>query len=139
MPRGNIKRRNKGLAVWLMPSGAAVICLVTSSGLLWLLWRYVPIRAALLADLGPPLSPLTRVVIAASSWTVRLLPLLILLGVPLLALVFLAAVLLAYQKRAMRLFARIVAALAFAVALAEILASFIVVYSLHSALQQAGP
>jgi type II secretory pathway component PulF len=139
MPRSDIEPRSAGVAVWLMGFSAAAVCVVASAGLLWLLWRYVPTQAALLAGLEAPLPLPARVVIAASAWTVRLLPLLILLGVPLVALAFLGGALLAYRQRAMRRFASLAAALAFAVALAEILASFIVVYSLHAALQQAGP
>ena len=138
MSRVDVGPRNEGSAVWLMASGAAALFLAASAGLLWLLWRYVPIRAAQLADLGASLSLPTRIVIAASIWTVRLLPLLILLGGPLVTLALVVAVLLAYQKGAMRRIVRTASALAFALALAEILASFIVVYSLHHALRQAG-
>ena len=57
--------------------GAAV-----SIFLAFLLWKYVPLKAAAFADSGAQLSLPTRVVITASMWFVRLLPLLVLAAIP---------------------------------------------------------
>jgi len=71
---------------WILLAGA----LVTAAGALvvtfGLLWQYVPGQAALLADAGRPLSLLARSVILLANWTVRLAPLLILTGGPVVVL-----------------------------------------------------
>ncbi len=57
-------------------------CLIAVGGaalLAWLLWRWVPLHAALFAGLSVDLPRNTQLVMAASNWFVRLVPLLIIL------------------------------------------------------------
>jgi hypothetical protein len=63
---------------WLALALTALLVLVTWSEVVWLLWRYVPAHAAMLAGLGLPLSMPARVVIVLAMWFIRLLPLVLL-------------------------------------------------------------
>jgi hypothetical protein len=68
-----------------------------------LLWKYVPHRAAALADSGAELSLSERLVTAASLWFVRLLPLLVLAAIPASVVAFLLGLwLVATRPRALR-------------------------------------
>jgi hypothetical protein len=49
--------------------------------LAWLLWKYVPVHAAILADKGAALPLATRITIAGAFWFVRMLPFIVLGGI----------------------------------------------------------
>jgi hypothetical protein len=53
----------------------------------WLLWRDVPLHVALFAAFDTPLPRSTVLVVTASTWFIRLLPLLLLSGLGLAALI----------------------------------------------------
>jgi type II secretory pathway component PulF len=104
--------------------------LVATGCLLLLLWRYVPVRAAMLEGLEAPLPLVTRLTIAASMWTVRLLPLMVLVGAPLSALVLVGLGVLATVRPGAAWILR-VGALVLAVAAGlEILVCGLVVYAM---------
>jgi type II secretory pathway component PulF len=68
----------------------AAACLIALGGaalLVWLLWRWVPLHAALFAGLTVDVPRNTQLVMAASKWFVRLVPLLIILVLVLASLV----------------------------------------------------
>jgi type II secretory pathway component PulF len=134
-----VRNGEAGPGAWLLASASAALLLVASVSLAWLLWRYVPSQAALLSGLQVSLPLLTRVVIAASAWFVRLLPLLVLVGLPILGLAAGIAVLVAFQTRSTRRFLGFATACAITLSVAEMLASAVVVYAMHQALEQARP
>jgi hypothetical protein len=66
-------------SLWATLLGASVlVTLIGWMWLGWLLWRYVPLHAALFAGLSTPPPRLTAAVIELSMWFVRLLPFLLL-------------------------------------------------------------
>jgi type II secretory pathway component PulF len=128
---------SKRLPTLLLTLCAGAVLLLTSVVLLALLWRYVPRQAALLAGFGTQLPFSTRLVIAASRWAIRLLPGLIVLGLPCLAAATAFGFVLAAKRPGARRAVRVAATLALLVALAEVLAGVAVVHYLSSAVQQA--
>jgi type II secretory pathway component PulF len=128
-----------GAAGWLLFSFAMPSVIVASVGLSWLLWVYVPRQVALCEEFGLALPLLTRLVIALSMWTIRLLPLLVLIGVPALGVGSALTVVWAVKNKAVPRVVRWAAALAFFVALMEILMAAAVVYSFRLALDPPAP
>lgn len=115
------------LPEWLTGPVAAAIFAAASAVLLGLLWWYVPTQAAVLVGLEGRLPILARLALSASIWTTRLFPLLLLV-----ILVLVARGVVGPIWR----FEGVARALLYA-ALAEILASGVIVYSLHDAVEQA--
>jgi len=100
-------------------------CAVASVLLAYLLWKRVPEQAALLAGLGVTLPLPTRVVIAASNWFVRLLPLLVLAAVPSAVVAVLAALWLGAKSP------RLLTVLLLALGLALTLAAAFVAFAMY--------
>ncbi len=63
-----------GVAGWITLLCGGALCAGVSVAIVWLLWSYVPVHAALFEGLGLPLPLSTRISIAASNWFVRMLP-----------------------------------------------------------------
>jgi hypothetical protein len=131
--------RRSPAAGWREALLLAVSCLLAAAGALaiaGLLWRYVPAHAAAFACLGVSLPLSTRLVIVASQWTVRLLPLVILIGLPFVGGV--VALVATMAARAKWRVLQTLAILALAVAGAEMVACGLVFYSIRAAYHSAG-
>ena len=100
-------------------------CAVASVVLTVLLWRYVPQQAAVLIGSSVELPVATRLVIQAAFWFVRLLPLLVLAGIPLAVVAVLVALWLGTKKRGL------LRVLLIAIAVALTLASIFVVLAMR--------
>ncbi|HET9317311.1 MAG TPA: hypothetical protein VFQ51_17100 [Vicinamibacteria bacterium] len=102
--------------------------------LFWLLYRYVPTHMAMFEGMGMEIPFGVRLVSAASSWLVRLLPFLVLVALPLAAVALVSFAILAQRVRVHeRTVVGWLVALALAVTLAECLASAFVVHAIQGA------
>lgn len=61
--------------------GGLLLAVLAWGSCAWLLWRYVPVHAALFEGLATPLPRSAMLVVVAASWFIRLLPFLVLLAV----------------------------------------------------------
>lgn len=71
---------------WMLLAGSILLAAAAAVGVISLLWFYLPPHLGHFAEVGATLPLVTRLAITTSNWLVRLLPPLILLGVPALAL-----------------------------------------------------
>jgi type II secretory pathway component PulF len=119
-------------ARWWFAGCAFALVAVATVLLFWLLYRYVPLHMSLAAGMGMELPLGARLASFAGNWLVRMLPFLVLAGLPLGAI---ALVLLAVTAQKMRIRTRAVVrwltVVGLLVALAEILASAYVVHEVH--------
>lgn len=129
-----------GLGVtWRDGSFMALSCLLAGAGaitLVALLWKYVPAHALAYECLDASLPLITRLAIFASNLIVRLLPFLIMLGVPLVGGIIVLGAILADCRRWS--FPRILGTLAFAVAIAEGIACCVLIYAIHAGYRSTG-
>ena len=121
-----------GRSVWLVLAYASALCFIAAAHLFWLLWKYVPVHAAVFADMGISLPRSTSIVFAVANWTIRLLPLVILVGVPLIVAVLVIASVVAAKTGTWHRMASGAVTLMLAAALVEILACGFVVHSVHA-------
>ncbi len=126
-----------GVIGWITLVCTALLCAEVLGGFAWLLWRYVPVHAALLEGLGLPLPPSTRISIAASSWFVRGLPFVVVgsifVGPVILAGATVLMIALEPWWRATRAFM----ALGLVLATLGVAGSGFVVFSMHAAYREA--
>lgn len=120
-----------GRMAWLLVGYATLFVIVASAHLLWLLWRFVPLHAAVFEGIGIELPRATLIAVAASNWTVRLLPFMIVLGVAVAAMVA-VVIALATFKGALATVAKGLAALGLVAALADSVVCALVVHSIHA-------
>ena len=123
-------------ASWLLLGYATAFACAASAHLLWLLWRYVPLHAAFFEGLAVPLPHSTELALGAAMWMIRLLPLLILLGLPLTVAIVVTSVVVA-PKVGVRAVVKALTGLAFLAATIMSLASVFVVHAVHAGYQQA--
>jgi len=125
-----------GRAAWLLLGYSSGFVIGASAHLLWLLWRYVPLHAAVFEGMGIEIPGTTRMVVATSIWVVRLLPFMVILSIPVAGVVA-AAIVVIGTKAGMPAVARSLATLGLVVALGESAASAFVVHAIHAAYRQA--
>ena len=127
---------NKTRARWLLLGYATTFACAASAHLVWLLWRYVPIHAALFEGLGMPLPRSTELAVGAAMWLIRLLPFLILLGIPVALALVVTSVVVA-PKVGVPTVVKALTGLAFLAATMVSLASVFVVHAMHAGYQEA--
>jgi hypothetical protein len=102
----------------LLGAYSTLVWILVSGALLWLLWKYVPVYALLLAEADAELPLNVRIVIATSHSVVRYLPFAVLLGPPVGGLLLVAAIV-AIRARGLRFLLRVVTPLFLGAALIE--------------------
>ena len=130
MTLDDVKRRTlpEGV-VWAVVAPAMAI---STGGLLWLLWRFLPTHAEQFAALGLNLPLSTRVTLVAANWLLRLMPGLVVLAVVVAGIV--VGPLLSGGRRA----GRALLLFLMVVTLIEIGFATFILYSVRAAYVQAG-
>jgi hypothetical protein len=123
-----------GALGWLTLASSVLLCGLIWFSLGWLLLRYVPLHGAMLSGLGGAIPFAARVTIGVSFWSIRLLPVAVVLCVPVAAAV--AAVLFHFRRSWVRL-ARAGSATAILLSLLGTLGCGFVLVSIHAVYRAA--
>lgn len=133
-PEGSEERSSP--STWLLLVCAAILVSVSSLLLLYLFLRWVPTQAMLLLGLSPELPESTRSIVGLANFLGRYSVLVILGGMPFVVFFAGLVVLGAITIRGWTP-AKVLAASCLAVALVEIVASSVVVFTMHEAVLKA--
>jgi hypothetical protein len=120
---------------WIAACSVALVVILTGQ-LLWLAYRFVPMHAAVFEGMGMELPLDARIVIAAANWVIRMVPFLVLAGVPLGGLAIVGVAIVA-PKVPMRTVVGAVTGVGLTIALAQCSTSAFVVHAIHSVYAKA--
>ena len=137
MTETSVKRPAATRATWALLAFSMLFSGAAAVQLLWLLWRYVPLHAAVFVSLGiePPSNTIWA--IAASNWIIRFAPFVIIFGGPIALSTLIAIVLHGLYRNPVRLL-QVLAALGLALGSAESVASALVVRAIDAAYEVPG-
>jgi hypothetical protein len=121
---------------WLLAGIAILFGLASLFELLWLLWKFVPLHAAVFEGMGLALPSISRLAIILSNWCVRLLPIIFVSCVLVSPIIF-AFVALAGAKFGIRAVSGILTTIGLGIAIAALCGSSIVVYGIQAGYYEA--